>query len=54
MNYGFITFCVLIGISLLISANQHGQERGDENFWRTLLSAVITMFMLLWAMGFKI
>ena len=44
----------MISISLLINANQHGKLKEDNhNFWVSLLSAVIMIGLILWALNFN-
>jgi hypothetical protein len=43
-----ITILALMGVSLLISANQHGKERKPVNFWTTLTAVVLELSILLW------
>jgi len=44
---------VLMGIGLLVAANQHGKPREDVNFWSALLSTAMTFGLLYWG-GFFI
>jgi len=37
----------LLGISILIAANQHGKPRGNVNFWAALFGATIEMWILI-------
>lgn len=38
----------LIGVSLLISANAHGEPRKNENFFTSLISAALSIGLLIW------
>ena len=38
----------LVLIGLLITANLHGKERPNYNFWLSLISNVITLAILYW------
>lgn len=52
MNIYFTIYLVLVVISLLISANQHGKPRKEENFWMSLVSAVISTGLFYLALNF--
>ena len=43
-----IIVIVLMSISLLTTAHDHGKPRKDNNFWTTLLSTAITFGLLVW------
>jgi uncharacterized membrane protein HdeD (DUF308 family) len=46
MNWAQITILVIVGVSLLLGAYQHGKEKtGTHNFWTTFISVVITLFL---------
>ena len=54
MNAPQIILLVLFGISLLVSANKHGQDKkGKENFWITLIAAAIQLSICYWGGFFK-
>ena len=43
-----IIWIILTAIGLLLVANQHGKERGKNNFWASLLAAGISIGLLIW------
>ena len=43
-----ITILILMGLSLLISANQHGKERKPVNFWTTAIAILLESTLLCW------
>jgi hypothetical protein len=43
-----ITILILMGLSLLISANQHGKERKPVNFWVTTIAVLLESTLLYW------
>ena len=43
-----IIILALMGLGLLIAANQHGKERTPVNFWTTLISVVLQLLILTW------
>jgi LPXTG-motif cell wall-anchored protein len=44
-----IIYLVLIGSSLLLSANRHGKPKtGTENFWTTCIGLALSMALLYW------
>lgn len=54
MNIGLTILYALLLISLLIASNQHGKEKtGKHNFWINLLSTIITLVIVWWALGWK-
>ncbi len=48
-----IIVLVLMGIGLLLSANQHGQPRKPTNFWLSLIGTMLTIGLLIWGGFFK-
>ena len=46
MNTPIIILVLLSTLSLGVSLATHGQERGPESFWRTLISYCLTMWLL--------
>ena len=48
MGAAQIILLVYFGVSLLISANQHGKKRPEHNFWVDLLSIGILFGLLIW------
>ena len=53
MNEGLIVIYVLVLITLLYSANRHGKERDNENFWITLVSVILQLLLIWWALDWK-
>ena len=50
-----IIYLSIIFVNLLLIANQHGKERkGKHNIWISLISAVLTILLLLWGGFFNI
>lgn len=50
MNWAAITLMCLYGISLLLHANKHGQEKeGKENFWIAFIAMSINVTLLYFA-----
>ncbi len=44
-----ILMIVLLGISLLLSAKNHGKPKeGNNNFWVSFVSTTISVGLLLW------
>lgn len=46
-----IVYLALSGISLLLTAHDHGKPRTNTNFWSSAIAAVI-MISILWWGGF--
>lgn len=53
MNYFLIAYLVLIGASLLVSANRHGKPQANHNFWTSLIAVWITVPLVLLAIYFR-
>lgn len=53
MNTALIIIYVLVGISLLIAASQHGKPQEDYNFWISFTSKLINLTLIWWALGWK-
>ena len=53
MNTALIIIYVLVGISLLLNAYKHGKPQEDYNFWIALLSKLISLILIWWALGWK-
>lgn len=54
MSAPAIIYLVLIGVSLLVSAHEHGKPRdGKYNFWTSLVSTAIGVSLLVWGGFFK-
>ena len=49
MNTAEIIILVLIGITLLMTAYHHGEEKPPYNIWLTLVSSVLNFAILWWA-----
>ena len=43
-----IMILILMGVSLLIAANQHGKERKPVNFWVTAIAVLLESTLLCW------
>ena len=54
MNIALWIIYVLTFISLLFNANQHGEPRKDTNFWASLISTIITLILIWWALGWNL
>jgi LPXTG-motif cell wall-anchored protein len=55
MNFGFITWCVLAFVGLLLNARDHGKPKtGTDSFWLSLLATAIMTAVILWAMRFRL
>jgi hypothetical protein len=48
MGIAQITILILMGLSLLIAANQHGKERKPVNFWVTAIAVLLESTLLCW------
>lgn len=48
MSIPAIIVLVLIGIDLLVAANQHGKPRDNTNFWYRCISVALTVGLLYW------
>lgn len=48
MTIPAIIYLVLLGISLLFSAKQHGEPRSPTNFWGSLIGVAIVIGLLWW------
>lgn len=49
MNIPQVILLILFGVSLLLSANQHGkQKEGTYNFWPSFIAIVLQLFLLYW------
>jgi len=53
MNYGLMGIYILALMGLLISANKHGKERDNENFWTTIVATLINLTLIWWALGWR-
>jgi len=52
MNFGLIIFYIFALLGLLLAANLHGQKKeGDHNFWVNLISIIINLVLIWWALG---
>lgn len=48
-----ITLLILFFISILITANKHGQPKENHNIWYSLISLIINILILYWGGFFK-
>lgn len=48
-----IVFYVLMGISLLVGANMHGEPHPDWSFPVTLISQLLSLLLILWINGWN-
>jgi hypothetical protein len=48
MTIPAIIVLAISGISLLITAHDHGKPRSDNNFWISLIGTIITLGLLYW------
>lgn len=53
MSTALITIYILLGLSLLLNAYQHGKPQDNYNFWISLTSKLITLVLIWWAVGWK-
>ena len=54
MGISQIIMLVLLGINLLINANEHGKEKtGNHNFWLSTISVVLFLTLLITGGFFK-
>ena len=55
MNWAFVIFFVLSTLGLGISLGKHGEfKKGKENGWISLIAYLVTMALVLWAIGWSI
>jgi len=55
MNIALIIIYVFCFISLLINANMHGKKKtGEHNFWVSLISIIINLVLIWWALGWRL
>jgi hypothetical protein len=48
-----IVLIVLIFVSLILSAHDHGKPRKPDNFWISLVSAALMLLLLWWGRFFR-
>jgi hypothetical protein len=48
-----IIYLALVGINLLLTANLHGKERSNYNFWITLVGTFLGLGLLYWGGFFQ-
>ncbi len=53
MNNGLLAIYIVVGISLLVAANQHGKSQPKYNFWISLFAKAISLTLIWWAMGWR-
>ena len=54
MNIALIIIYILNGLGLLACAHYHGKEhKSSYNFWVKLISVVIDLGLIWWALGWK-
>ena len=55
LNYGLMFVFGLAFVSLLIDANRHGKiKEGKHNFWISLWSTALSIFVYIWIAGWSI